>query len=159
MISLCINTCCLEEGYPARSNAGQLHKQRAYALRNFILPQYIADPYIDEIVVVGSFEEGDGFTYINSPSEHRTWRDCLKHRLPVRQDPRTLSHLCAGWKRFYAHATEGFRELAETIREERRQAEEQMRARRRAQVPSGAVDRNAPCPCGSGRKFKKCCGR
>ncbi|MBE3045959.1 SEC-C domain-containing protein [Candidatus Bathyarchaeota archaeon] len=19
--------------------------------------------------------------------------------------------------------------------------------------------RNAPCPCGSGRKFKKCCGR
>ncbi|HUT61335.1 MAG TPA: SEC-C metal-binding domain-containing protein [Phycisphaerae bacterium] len=20
-------------------------------------------------------------------------------------------------------------------------------------------DRNAPCPCGSGRKYKKCCGR
>jgi uncharacterized protein len=25
---------------------------------------------------------------------------------------------------------------------------------RRADVP----ERNAPCPCGSGRKFKKCCG-
>jgi len=21
------------------------------------------------------------------------------------------------------------------------------------------VDRNAPCPCGSGRKYKQCCGR
>lgn len=23
---------------------------------------------------------------------------------------------------------------------------------------SETTDRNAPCPCGSGRKFKKCCG-
>jgi preprotein translocase subunit SecA len=22
-----------------------------------------------------------------------------------------------------------------------------------------SVDRNAPCPCGSGKKYKKCCGR
>ncbi|MBU4486081.1 MAG: SEC-C domain-containing protein, partial [Candidatus Delongbacteria bacterium] len=21
------------------------------------------------------------------------------------------------------------------------------------------VDRNAPCPCGSGKKYKKCCGK
>lgn len=25
-------------------------------------------------------------------------------------------------------------------------------------VPAGAVPRNAPCPCGSGAKFKHCCG-
>jgi len=24
---------------------------------------------------------------------------------------------------------------------------------------SDKVGRNAPCPCGSGRKFKRCCGR
>lgn len=30
--------------------------------------------------------------------------------------------------------------------------------RRRAREASG-VSRNAPCPCGSGVKFKKCCGR
>lgn len=24
--------------------------------------------------------------------------------------------------------------------------------------PMGKVGRNAPCPCGSGKKFKKCCG-
>lgn len=27
------------------------------------------------------------------------------------------------------------------------------------QARSGKVGRNEPCPCGSGRKFKKCCGR
>jgi SEC-C motif-containing protein len=26
------------------------------------------------------------------------------------------------------------------------------------QPPQGKVGRNDPCPCGSGRKFKKCCG-
>ena len=26
-------------------------------------------------------------------------------------------------------------------------------------LPSHAVGRNDPCPCGSGRKFKKCCGK
>ena len=25
-------------------------------------------------------------------------------------------------------------------------------------MPAGKVGRNDPCPCGSGRKFKKCCG-
>ncbi len=28
---------------------------------------------------------------------------------------------------------------------------------RRKSVPK--VGRNAPCPCGSGKKYKKCCGR
>ncbi|MCA9630925.1 MAG: SEC-C domain-containing protein, partial [Myxococcales bacterium] len=27
-----------------------------------------------------------------------------------------------------------------------------------AQAVSKKVERNAPCPCGSGRKYKKCCG-
>ena len=26
------------------------------------------------------------------------------------------------------------------------------------QAVSNKVDRNAPCPCGSGKKYKKCCG-
>jgi hypothetical protein len=30
--------------------------------------------------------------------------------------------------------------------------------RREGQPPVLAVARNAPCPCGSGRKYKKCCG-
>jgi preprotein translocase subunit SecA len=26
-------------------------------------------------------------------------------------------------------------------------------------VPTEKVGRNDPCPCGSGKKYKKCCGR
>jgi len=26
-------------------------------------------------------------------------------------------------------------------------------------TPSPPVGRNAPCPCGSGKKYKKCCGK
>lgn len=29
----------------------------------------------------------------------------------------------------------------------------------RKAIGVGKVDRNAPCPCGSGRKSKSCCGR
>lgn len=28
-----------------------------------------------------------------------------------------------------------------------------------APVPAGKTGRNDPCPCGSGKKFKRCCGR
>jgi hypothetical protein len=37
-------------------------------------------------------------------------------------------------------------------------AETETRARRE-RVRPGAVSRNDPCPCGSGLKYKKCCGR
>jgi preprotein translocase subunit SecA len=31
--------------------------------------------------------------------------------------------------------------------------------RRRTQAVSSKIGRNAPCPCGSGKKYKNCCGR
>ena len=83
--------------------------------------------------------------------------DCLKHRLPGTGDPRTLGWLCAGWKQFYSHTEESFKALAQQIREER--AKEQHSPRSPAPPPRAydGVGRNDPCPCGSGKKFKKCC--
>ena len=51
------------------------------------------------------------------------------------------SRLCEGWKRFFAHAVPRLTELA-------------IHETSAARAPS----RNDPCPCGSGRKFKHCCG-
>lgn len=50
-------------------------------------------------------------------------------------------------------------ELAESIREKARAAAEYaVKNRVTVSVTSrGRVRRNGPCPCGSGRKFKKCC--
>ena len=55
-------------------------------------------------------------------------------------------YFCASYRRLFAHADERLARLADRIR--------RFRATRRA-APSG---RNDPCPCGSGRKHKRCCG-
>ncbi len=104
--------------------------------------------------------------------------DCLKHRLRRGQDPRQLSWLCRGWKRFYAEALPRLRRMARGILRERSRA---VQARARGLPPAGetarggaaAVEggqaggvlpaggppgRNTPCPCGSGRKYKHCHG-
>jgi hypothetical protein len=79
MISLIINTCAgRDDG--TLSNAKQPHAHRAYLLRNFILPQYIADPYIDEVIVAGEWEEGEGYIYVPVAPIHRTWADTLPQR-------------------------------------------------------------------------------
>jgi uncharacterized protein len=82
--------------------------------------------------------------------------DCPKHRLnPGPEGAPGKSWLCLGYKQFLAHALPGLRSLAREIRREQESS------------PDGGggpgrpakVGRNEPCPCGSGRKYKKCCGR
>jgi uncharacterized protein len=82
--------------------------------------------------------------------------DCLKHRLCAGGgDPRQLSALCAGWQRFYEHTMPRFRVLAEEVLKERRHEAASQTVWR----PGNDPGRNDLCPCGSGRKFKRCCGR
>jgi uncharacterized protein len=71
---------------------------------------------------------------------------CPKNR--PGNDPANLSVLCEDWRLFYSHTIERFRQLAAEIIEERKRAASQRRQ------PS----RNDPCPRGSGKKYKKCCG-
>ncbi len=63
--------------------------------------------------------------------------DCPKNRSAGE------SALCGDWQLFYSHTIERFERLASGI------------ARRRTEAPG----RNAPCPCGSGKKYKQCCGK
>ena len=91
--------------------------------------------------------------------------DCLKHRIYAGRPPQTLGWLCAGWKCFLPHTQKRFEKLAarvqrQRVREEQRLRQQQRRYQPAASQPAAAknVGRNAPCPCGSGKKFKKCCG-
>lgn len=88
--------------------------------------------------------------------------DCLKNRLySSGGDPRRLSKLCKGWKMFFSHALPEFQRLARELVAERRrdQAPVFASAPQTSEAPSaGEPRRNDPCPCGSGRKYKRCCG-
>ncbi|MFO7871567.1 MAG: anaerobic sulfatase maturase [Kiritimatiellia bacterium] len=77
--------------------------------------------------------------------------DCPKNRSPEGRDPGRLSVLCEGWKQFYDHTLDGFKKLADEVCRERSRPRINP-----ADYPD--VGRNDPCPCGSGKKFKKCCG-
>ena len=63
-----------------RSSGGQSHAQRSFALRNFILPAAVADPTFSEVIVVGEWEPGWGYIYIEVPSERFSCVDALTQR-------------------------------------------------------------------------------
>jgi uncharacterized protein len=67
-----------------------------------------------------------------------------------------LNYLCAGYKHFFTHCRPFVTELASLWR--RQPVERQMpRLRATGAQVSPKTGRNDPCPCGSGRKYKKCC--
>jgi len=82
--------------------------------------------------------------------------DCQKNRLCKGKYPKKLSPLCEGWKMFYEHTLERFKILANQVVEERNRMEEIWQSIHGA---TGVISRNAPCPCGSGKKYKHCCGK
>lgn len=79
-LSVIVNTCSL--GPMAKTVTGSHsdtpHFVRAYALRHFILPHYTR--YADEVIVVGEYAEGDGYTYLYCPSEYFSAVDALAQR-------------------------------------------------------------------------------
>jgi uncharacterized protein len=67
-----------------------------------------------------------------------------------------LNYLCAGFKRFFTHCRPFLNELS-TLREQ--EITQRQTPRRPTTAPNAPprIGRNDPCPCGSGKKYKKCC--
>ena len=77
-----------------------------------------------------------------------------------------LNYLCAGYKAFFAHVEPYMDQMATELRAGRPAADvmhrlraQSERAREASAAQGQSIGRNAPCPCGSGRKFKSCCMR
>jgi len=102
---------------------------------------------------------------------------CFRHRQKLGIGPEEKPYLCEAKKRIFSHVFSTLRQLLETPRRPQLHA---FLNRIAAQVGAGrhgpprpqpaaqgppapparqAPGRNDPCPCGSGLKFKHCCGR
>lgn len=78
---------------------------------------------------------------------------CTKDRIHNPSNPE-LNHFCLSYKQFFEHADKRFKELAAAWK---RQQNPYDYHRPKEEAPK--IGRNDPCPCGSGLKFKKCCGK
>jgi uncharacterized protein len=83
---------------------------------------------------------------------------CPKDRLIQTPDGEAgLNYLCAGYKRFFTHCRPYMIQLAALWRAGH-PPERLMQLVRDADLKTRPkVGRNDPCPCGSGRKYKRCC--
>lgn len=85
---------------------------------------------------------------------------CPKDRFATTTDGEPgLNVLCAGYRRFFRHADPTMRRLAELYRRgiPAETIAGELTAADAARFRHAG--RNDPCPCGSGRKLKHCCGR
>jgi uncharacterized protein len=84
--------------------------------------------------------------------------ECPKHRFMMTPDGEAgLNYLCAGYKHFFAHIDPHMRVMARLLGEGRPPAEIMQMFEAPAKV-NASPGRNDRCPCGSGKKYKKCCG-
>lgn len=86
--------------------------------------------------------------------------ECPKHRFLTTPDGEPgLNWLCAGYKRFFTETAPAFQAMA-TLLERGRPPADVMRlvADGDREVLLSSAGRNDPCPCGSGKKHKSCCG-
>jgi uncharacterized protein len=81
--------------------------------------------------------------------------ECPKNRLlktPEGEDG--LNYLCSGYKKFFNHARPFINAIAATWKNQNKFVKQ---TRHTSNMTSADVSRNAPCPCGSGKKYKRCC--
>lgn len=68
-----------------------------------------------------------------------------------------LNYLCEGYKTFFTHVDPHMRFMANELRQQRPPANI-MTFLAQQRKDNTKVSRNSPCPCGSGKKHKRCCG-
>jgi len=86
---------------------------------------------------------------------------CPKDRFASAPDGQAgLSYLCAGYRQFYEHISPYMERMAALARNRKPVSGimEELKLKEAAdEEPWRTASRNDPCPCGSGRKFKRCC--
>jgi len=131
---------------------------------------FACDHFVDQEHLLGNIRETRLVDFIESPKQRafgQLKRDtlprcclecevldlcnggCPKDRILRTPDGEAgLNYLCAGYKRFFTHCQPFLAELSALRTPPRPITHPQAQPK---------VGRNDPCPCGSGKKYKKCC--
>jgi uncharacterized protein len=137
---------------------------------------YSCDHFVDRLFLLGNILQTPVGDLVRSPRQEAFGRvkqdslpgfcrsceylsacngECPKNRLLLTPDGEPgLNWLCAGLKDFFAHTDGRMRRIA-AILARGGEAREVMPLLAEEARTAG---RNDPCPCGSGRKYKRCCG-
>ena len=86
--------------------------------------------------------------------------ECPKHRFLKTPDGEDgLNYLCAGYKKYFKHIDVYMNYMVDELKNKRPPANIMNWVKEKDKgFPSLNPERNEPCPCGSGIKYKKCCG-
>lgn len=152
--------------------AGALeHNGDLYSCDHYVYPKYKLGNILNNSLgdMLGSLEQrkfgSDKFEMLPKYCRECEVRfacngECPKHRFIHTPDGEPgLAYFCPAYKRIFNHMAPSMRIMAELVlsgREASRVMEYVAEQDRRKQFAT--VKRNDPCPCGSGKKYKKCCG-
>ncbi len=85
--------------------------------------------------------------------------ECPKHRFTRTSTGEFgLNYLCAGYKMFFQHIDDPMKVMCQLLSQQRPPALVMDWAKRQTAPSYPVIGRNDPCPCGSGKKAKRCCG-
>ena len=141
------------------------HNGDVYSCDFFVEPEWkLGNIMTDNLVELLNSEKQDKFGKLKKqlPEDCKKcqWLQychggCTKDRI---RDPRdnNMTHFCQAYKIFYQHADSTFLHMAKDFM---KQNEPSQKAVESVGTTQKEVNRNDPCPCGSGKKYKKCCGK
>lgn len=147
------------------------HNGDLYSCDHYVYPQYKLGNVLNQSLgEMATSEKQQAFGNYKSESLPQYCRncevkfachgECPKHRFIRTADGEDgLNYLCAGYRRFFNHIDPYMKTMTQLLKRQQPPALiMQMIADRERMMARSNVGPNEPCPCGSGKKFKKCCG-
>jgi uncharacterized protein len=149
------------------------HNGDLFSCDHFVYPEYflgniITTPLIDLVRSQRQFDFGIDKRNklprycIQCDVRYACHGECPKHRFLITPDGKQgLNYLCKGYKMFFSHVEPYMKFMAEELKNKRPPANVMnwIRIKEKQVIKAARPERNDPCPCGSGKKYKNCCGK
>jgi len=147
------------------------HNGNLYSCDHFVYPEYYLGN-INDTLLIDLVKKQEQFDFgINKRNtlprqclqcevRYACHGECPKHRFINAQDGKPgLNYLCEGYKMFFKHVEPYMDFMAKELKSKRAPANVMnwIRNKENQVVKPVIPERNDPCPCGSGKKFKNCC--